>query len=86
MLLLSIHLYLIFCKVGIKLSQFFLLEAHHWFSVPHSGLVSHSDLDDRAIEALKEFNEEGALQVLLQFKDSDLSHVQVCVTVGVLIK
>jgi heterogeneous nuclear ribonucleoprotein Q len=41
-------------------------------------LVSHSDLDDRAIEALKEFNEEGALQVLLQFKDSDLSHVQVC--------
>lgn len=42
------------------------------------GLVSHSDLDDRAIEALKEFNEEGALQVLLQFKDSDLSHVQVC--------
>lgn len=43
-----------------------------------SGLVSHSDLDDRAIEALKEFNEEGALQVLLQFKDSDLSHVQVC--------
>lgn len=44
---------------------------------PPSGLVSHSDLDDRAIEALKEFNEEGALQVLLQFKDSDLSHVQV---------
>lgn len=45
---------------------------------PPPGLVSHSDLDDRAIEALKEFNEEGALQVLLQFKDSDLSHVQVC--------
>lgn len=41
--------------------------------------MSHSDLDDRAIEALKEFNEEGALQVLLQFKDSDLSHVQVCI-------
>lgn len=47
------------------------------FCVSSSGLVSHSDLDDRAIEALKEFNEEGALQVLLQFKDSDLSHVQV---------
>lgn len=48
------------------------------FSFAHrAGLVSHSDLDDRAIEALKEFNEEGALQVLLQFKDSDLSHVQV---------
>ncbi|XP_058254775.1 synaptotagmin binding, cytoplasmic RNA interacting protein, like isoform X8 [Hemibagrus wyckioides] len=45
-------------------------------AVVKTGLVSHSDLDDRAIEALKEFNEEGALQVLLQFKDSDLSHVQ----------
>nr|XP_046153965.1 heterogeneous nuclear ribonucleoprotein Q-like isoform X4 [Oncorhynchus gorbuscha] len=41
-----------------------------------AGLVSHSDLDERAIEALKEFNEEGALQVLLEFKESDLSHVQ----------
>lgn len=44
--------------------------------------MSHSDLDDRAIEALKEFNEEGALQVLLQFKDSDLSHVQVFLSNG----
>lgn len=42
-----------------------------------SGLVAHSDLDERAIEALKEFNEDGALQVLVQFKESDLSHVQV---------
>ncbi|CAL9691932.1 unnamed protein product [Knipowitschia caucasica] len=41
-----------------------------------AGLVDHSELDERAIEALKEFNEEGALQVLLQFKESDLSHVQ----------
>ncbi|XP_046877499.1 heterogeneous nuclear ribonucleoprotein Q isoform X2 [Hypomesus transpacificus] len=40
------------------------------------GLVAHSDLDERAIEALKEFNEDGALQVLLQFRESDLSHVQ----------
>lgn len=45
-----------------------------------SGLVAHSDLDERAIEALKEFNEEGALQVLVQFKESDLSHVQVSET------
>lgn len=44
------------------------------FSSP--GLVAHSDLDERAIEALKEFNEDGALAVLQQFKDSDLSHVQ----------
>ncbi|ETE67247.1 Heterogeneous nuclear ribonucleoprotein Q, partial [Ophiophagus hannah] len=41
-----------------------------------AGLGAHSDLDERAIEALKEFNEEGALAVLQQFKDSDLSHVQ----------
>uniref|UniRef100_UPI0009B2F954 heterogeneous nuclear ribonucleoprotein Q-like n=1 Tax=Monopterus albus TaxID=43700 RepID=UPI0009B2F954 len=41
-----------------------------------AGLVAHSDLDERAIEALKEFNEDGALQVLVQFKESDLSHVQ----------
>ncbi|XP_070400672.1 heterogeneous nuclear ribonucleoprotein Q-like isoform X3 [Nothobranchius furzeri] len=40
------------------------------------GLVAHSDLDERALEALKEFNEDGALQVLVQFKESDLSHVQ----------
>lgn len=47
----------------------------HLFGSP--GLVAHSDLDERAIEALKEFNEDGALQVLVQFKESDLSHVQV---------
>lgn len=47
------------------------------FCICSSGLVAHSDLDERAIEALKEFNEEGALQVLVQFKESDLSHVQV---------
>ena len=42
-----------------------------------SGLVAYADLDERAIDALREFNEEGALSVLLQFKESDLSHVQV---------
>ncbi|XP_061757389.1 heterogeneous nuclear ribonucleoprotein Q-like isoform X2 [Nerophis ophidion] len=41
-----------------------------------AGLVDHSDLDERALEALKEFTEERALQVLVQFKESDLSHVQ----------
>lgn len=41
------------------------------------GLVAYADLDERAIDALREFNEEGALSVLLQFKESDLSHVQV---------
>ena len=60
------------------------------FLLCSSGLVAHSDLDERAIEALKEFNEEGALQVLVQFKESDLSHVQVsliiCKTTGSLLK
>ncbi|XP_056620887.1 heterogeneous nuclear ribonucleoprotein Q isoform X2 [Triplophysa dalaica] len=52
-------------KVAEKLDEIYL-----------AGLLAHSDLDERAIEALMEFNEEGALQVLLQFKESDLSHVQ----------
>lgn len=47
------------------------------FSSP--GLVAYVDLDERAIDALREFNEEGALTVLQQFKESDLSHVQVSV-------
>uniref|UniRef100_A0A671RH26 Heterogeneous nuclear ribonucleoprotein Q-like n=1 Tax=Sinocyclocheilus anshuiensis TaxID=1608454 RepID=A0A671RH26_9TELE len=52
-------------KVAEKLDEIYL-----------AGLVEHSELDERALEALKEFNEEGALQVLVQFKESDLSHVQ----------
>lgn len=39
--------------------------------------MEYVDLDERAIDALREFNEEGALTVLQQFKESDLSHVQV---------
>ncbi|KAJ8333185.1 hypothetical protein SKAU_G00420810 [Synaphobranchus kaupii] len=42
----------------------------------HTGLVAYADLDERAIDALREFNEEGAMSVLQQFKESDLSHVQ----------
>uniref|UniRef100_A0A8C4FR65 RRM domain-containing protein n=1 Tax=Denticeps clupeoides TaxID=299321 RepID=A0A8C4FR65_9TELE len=41
-----------------------------------TGLVAYADLDERAIDALREFNEDGALSVLQQFKESDLSHVQ----------
>uniref|UniRef100_A0A673H210 Uncharacterized protein n=1 Tax=Sinocyclocheilus rhinocerous TaxID=307959 RepID=A0A673H210_9TELE len=33
-----------------------------------AGLVEHSELDERAIEALKEFNEEGALVLALLFE------------------
>lgn len=39
--------------------------------------MAYVDLDERAIDALREFNEEGALTVLQQFRESDLSHVQV---------
>ncbi|XP_051925980.1 heterogeneous nuclear ribonucleoprotein R-like isoform X2 [Hippocampus zosterae] len=41
-----------------------------------TGLVTHAELDERAIDALREFSEEGALAVLQQFRESDLSHVQ----------
>ena len=37
-----------------------------------SELVKLSDLDARAIEALKELDDEGALAVLKQFTDSNL--------------
>lgn len=46
-----------------------------------AGLVAYADLDERAIDALREFNEEGALSVLQQFKESDLSHVQVSASI-----
>uniref|UniRef100_A0A8C7DUI5 Heterogeneous nuclear ribonucleoprotein Q acidic domain-containing protein n=1 Tax=Naja naja TaxID=35670 RepID=A0A8C7DUI5_NAJNA len=39
--------------------------------VYHAGLVAHSDLDERASGALKEFNEEDALAMLQQFKASE---------------
>ncbi|XP_061886024.1 heterogeneous nuclear ribonucleoprotein R-like isoform X1 [Entelurus aequoreus] len=41
-----------------------------------TGLVVYAELDERAIDALREFSEEGALAVLQQFRESDLSHVQ----------
>lgn len=33
-----------------------------------AGLVAHSDLDEKAIEALKEFNKDSSLAVFHQFK------------------
>ncbi|XP_014018785.1 heterogeneous nuclear ribonucleoprotein R isoform X3 [Salmo salar] len=41
-----------------------------------TGLLAYADLDERAIDALRAFNEVGALSVLSQFKESDLTHVQ----------
>jgi len=40
-----------------------------------SGKLAHADLDERALDALKEFPVEGALNVLTQFLDSNLEHV-----------
>ena len=37
--------------------------------------LDHSDLDDRALDALKEFPADGALAVLSQFLESNLEHV-----------
>lgn len=40
-----------------------------------SGKLSHEDLDERALDALKEFPVDGALNVLSQFLESNLEHV-----------
>ena len=39
------------------------------------GKLKHADLDDRALDALKEFPTEGAIAVLAQFLESNLEHV-----------
>jgi len=44
--------------------------------IHQQGLLQVDELDDRALEALKEFTEEDALNVLGQFMKSDLTHVQ----------
>lgn len=40
-----------------------------------SGLLQHSDLDERALDALKEFPPEGGVAVLKEFAESNLEHV-----------
>uniref|UniRef100_A0A8W7JW52 RRM domain-containing protein n=1 Tax=Anopheles albimanus TaxID=7167 RepID=A0A8W7JW52_ANOAL len=40
-----------------------------------TGKLAHAELDERALDALKEFHVEGALDVLDQFLDSNLEHV-----------
>ncbi|TRY56562.1 hypothetical protein DNTS_008395 [Danionella cerebrum] len=45
-------------------------------AIIQSGMVAYQDVDERALDALSEFNDDGALAVLQQFKESDLSHVQ----------
>ncbi|XP_064831287.1 heterogeneous nuclear ribonucleoprotein R-like [Oncorhynchus masou masou] len=41
-----------------------------------TGLLAYADLEEGVIDALRALHEEGALSVLSQFKESDLSHVQ----------
>jgi len=49
--------------------------AKELISIYHSGKLSQSDLDDRAMDALKEFAAEDAIKVLRQFCDGNLEHV-----------
>ena len=42
--------------------------------------LSHCDLDERALDALKEFPVEGALAVLKQFLESNLVRAETIVT------
>jgi len=51
-------------KVAIRLEEIY-----------KTGILSHSDLDQRALDALKEFPPDGALGVLAQFLESNLAHV-----------
>ncbi len=39
------------------------------------GILAHSDLDTRALDALKEFPADGGIAVLQEFKESNLEHV-----------
>ena len=45
------------------------------FHIFIEGILSHSDLDERALDALKEFPVDGGVQVLKQFAESNLEHV-----------
>lgn len=40
-----------------------------------TGKLAHAELDERALDALKEFPSDGALSVLGLFLDSNLEHV-----------
>uniref|UniRef100_A0A336MQH5 CSON005243 protein n=1 Tax=Culicoides sonorensis TaxID=179676 RepID=A0A336MQH5_CULSO len=40
-----------------------------------TGKLAHNELDERALDALKEFPVDGALNVLSQFLESNLEHV-----------
>ena len=54
-------------------SELYFIGFHKFFSFP--AILAHSDLDSRALDALKEFNAEGGVAVLKEFRDSNLEHV-----------
>lgn len=44
-------------------------------SIYQAGILAHSDLDARALDALKEFSSDKGVAVLKEFRDSNLEHV-----------
>lgn len=59
----DVHIF-IFHQVAAKLDDIY-----------KTGKLAHVELDERALDALKEFPVEGALNVLSQFLESNLEHV-----------
>lgn len=47
----------------------------HWIILSIIGKLSPEDLDERAMDALKEYNPDDAIAVLKQFCESSLEHV-----------
>ena len=64
--------YFIVRIVRMKYQNTFLRGAPLTIIFKFTGQVQFTDLDERAIEALKELSEAGALSVLKQFTDSNL--------------
>ena len=67
------HRYYVLRKIANN--RFALLLIAIYFNILLSEKLLHSDLDDRALDALKEFPADGALAVLAQFLESNLEHV-----------
>lgn len=65
------HFIFFFFYLPIYLENFQIIFLSHNFP----GKLLHKDLDDRALDALKEYPSEGAIAVLNQFLESNLEHV-----------
>lgn len=64
-------------KLVFQLNAFYFEKMHpiNCFIWTKIGKLSQSDLDERAMDALKEFSTEDAVKVLQQFCESNLEHV-----------